>query len=154
MRATFLAPLFLGILLTTGCQKTISEKDFIGNWTGSMSVAGASATDDANAKKARDLAASRVNDTPIPVEIRADKTFVMGLAGASIEGTWSFAAAKASLVFKKINGMDLEAIAKMGGASSAADYQKPMDLTLSEDGKTLAFKSPQGDLITLKKAVN
>lgn len=124
-------------LLLSACSSP--EKKVIGKWKGEVAMP---KSDDPGSQMANAMAsmfASAIN-----LELKSDKTFTLNLF-ISIEGTWSMAGNTVTLTPKAAAGMD----------SAKMSDQKPIELELSGDGKTLTAKpddssKDQGSL-TFKK---
>jgi hypothetical protein len=130
-------------LLVSGCGN--KEARLIGKYKGEM--AGMPAADDKNnpmAGLAKAMAGS------LSLELKADHKFTLNVI-FPLEGTWSVSGDTVTLKVEKAMGMDVDSLkdkAKSSpgskSASSSSDANKPIELKVSADGKTLTAQDPKG----------
>ena|ERR1051325_93872 len=125
------------------------EKQLIGKWTGKANLP--------DSAKSNPMAAALASN--IALELKEDKTFSMMM----FEGTWSVSGDTLNLKTNKFMGMTMDQIKGMAKGQPGADQiDKPMQFSISSDGKTLtAIKSGgalsagpagQGDLTFTKSS--
>ncbi len=91
------------------------------------------------------------------VTINKDKTFTQaGMVAAS--GKWTFSGSKVTLKTETLAGQPADNVIQIASKSLKPDDIKKLkemiagtDLTLSDDGKSLAQKAPNGTTVTLTK---
>lgn len=134
MKNFALALFALTIMMVAGCKGGASDP--VGKWTGSVDTSSIPANTP-GAEMAKQMMSK------IPLELKADKTFVMTMM-FPIEGTWSQSGSTITMKISKIMGQDMETVKKAAQAQGQKmdDADKPMVMTLSDDGKTLTGAAP------------
>jgi len=158
MKAIGLSFVLLVALLAGGC-KAGGESAVVGKWKGQIKM-DESKKDDPAAKMAEAFASMLTMD----VEMKSDHSFKLTVMMMPIEGSWSMSGSKVSLTPKTIAGLSPEEYqkqqAKSGGSlskTSSGDFDKPLNLELQPDGKTMkmvkdgAAPSGGGDFVFTKE---
>ncbi len=131
----------LGIALVaiaaTGCKNRDSA--LVGKWKASMPKS--TGADSKNPLSGLgDAFASMMS-----VEFKADHTYSMTMMIIPMEGNWALSGNTVTLTPTKIMGKTIEELQKSSNGSfkATSDNNKPMDLTLSGDGKTMTIADPK-----------
>ena len=145
----------VAVLAVCVCGCSNREKQLVGKWTGDLTIP-ESEKDNPMAKMVQGMMGS------LSLELKADKTFSMSMI-FPIEGTWSVSGDTLSLQATKMMGMSMEQAKSMaksqGKAGNVDEMDKPMQFTISADGKELkavptkgAASSQQGNLVFKKSS--
>jgi len=123
-------------LTLAGCAAS-PEKQVVGKWKGSVTLP---------PNMAKDPRAGMLKGmfSNLTLEVKEDKKFTLTMM-VPIEGTWSVSGKSLTLQPTKIMGMDVKQAQEMAKKQgrSATSMDKPMKMTLSEDGKTLTAENPE-----------
>lgn len=122
------------------------EEKVVGKWTGNMKMPEAKKDDPAAA-----MAQAFGSMMKMDLELKKDKTFAMTAMIIPIEGTWAISGNKVIATPTKVMGMAIDEAKKLAAdqakkqgtalaAKQADEMNKPMELTISPDGKTLTMK--------------
>ena len=125
-------PLF--VLAISGCgSKTASGQDLVGTWTQTVVL-------DPDNDIANQIKSAMADAANMGLDIKADDSFTLTVAGNASTGTWVFEDDQLTLTYTDVKGMVL-------------DDGKTSVLTLSGDGDTLETKpSPSGSTTVFKRS--
>jgi len=150
---SLIVALSIGLVALTGCGKTLSAQDLVGNWTGKLTM------DDADilaqlkktpGKSEKDLAdaKSQLSKAPaVPLELKKDMTYTLGQGIGSAAGTWKFDAGKVTMTIATANGQKVEDLLKLVPPAQLAEVKeslKPMVFDVDKEGTGLTGPIPGG----------
>jgi hypothetical protein len=146
----------LAAVLLAGCSTGGSIDDkVVGKWKGEMKMPETKKGDPSAA-----FAKAFAGMLSMDVELKKDKTFAMTTMSIPVEGNWTATGADTlELKPTKVMGMTMdeakkEAEKKSPGTTMTANSEKPMNLKLSADGKTLTLVTTgkdQGEVVFTKQ---
>src|SRR5438874_7446724 len=117
-----------------------NEAGLVGKWKGVVDIPKAK-KDDPSAQMASAFAKAMMSS--ISLDLKLDKSFTLTMF-FPIEGKWSVSGDKVTLVAEKFMGMNKAEMKKMGGVKGNGSVKfsdKPLELRVSSDGKTLSMLS-------------
>lgn len=138
-------------LFAAGCAN--KESKVVGKWTGSITLS--------DAQKKNPMMQQAVSAAgAIPLELKADHTFILAKAPGAVEGTWALTNDSLNLTKVKMGGktiaeikqkIDPKVLAQLEKTGNGLD--KPMVVKLSTDATSMTMETGQpGISVTFKKA--
>ncbi len=157
MRVKASGIVFAGLVAVAvlGIGACAKETSVVGKWKGKIDMPEPKTEQEkAMAKMMEGFAGMMTPD----LDLREDKTFTMNMM-IPIEGTWVQSGKTVTLTANKIMGMTVDEAQKMAaqqnkGVTQNQDLQKPMILTISEDGKSMSMQGEGAQKGTITFARN
>ncbi len=144
-----LALVALVALSVAGCQKSLTEKDFVGNWTGHVTIDKPAFEKQMKGQggtaEMADQVAQQAEKETLTLELKSDKTCSIGQGVGTLEGTWAFADSKVTMTPTKAMGKTQEEILKIAPPSMAPMVKaqfEPIVFTADKEGKSLTGDAP------------
>lgn len=141
-------------LTLAGCASESIESKLVGKWKGQIEMPEAKKDDPAAA-----MAQAFGSMMSMEIEFLKDKTFKMMAMIVPVEGTWTVSGNKITATPTKVMGMSVDDAKKMAteqaqkngqSLSVSDDINKPIDIEISPDGKTLTMIGTGADRSVVK----
>lgn len=151
---TFVGLGVVAALMLAGCASESVESKLVGKWKGQIEMPEAKKDDPAAA-----MAQAFGSMMNMEIEFLKDKTFKMTAMIVPIEGTWTVSGNKITATPTKVMGMSVDDAKKMASDQAKKDGQslsvsddmnKPIDIEISPDGKTLTMTGTGADKSSVK----